>query len=424
MNCRKGFTLAEIMVVVVLLTIVSGAVFSLYSIGLRTSQIAGDKSEAVAGVRFVQKLLERKATVMAGDCYSTYMCKNAFLSNFMNKTLVADATLNNMIRVPFNSTDNIDYYTNIGVDDFGTYRFGDDYSFSTLGVLVKKMNDLGISNFRREDFKGPYLCEYSREVQLNELGKTSFDLRLTSNALTVLYVKCLVSDFTIRAERSATLSAGANAILDCSEIMSVTHTDYFRLRLMTPPANAGKILELVAMCSTWESPIVPMELDPGFPGDTAKKYGRDDYPNKVLPFKRHFFYPANAMADNCMFFYDVDDQNAVTNHVIYIIDDEIADENGKRLKQIRYCFCRFEKGKKIPEIGPVDDVLISGLVDPKFKYYNNKSDAAIVLDQNWKWHPGNEVAKVELNLDKYIGGNIINSRVSVDLDTSFEGEGR
>ena len=75
---RYGFTLSEVMIAMVLLSIITQAVFSFYSIGISTYKRSSINAEIVASVRYLKKLVEEKISFKSNNNFNVFMKKDGF----------------------------------------------------------------------------------------------------------------------------------------------------------------------------------------------------------------------------------------------------------------------------------------------------------------------------------------------------------
>lgn len=405
MSGKKGFTLSEIMVVVVLLSVVSGAVFSFYSIGLRTHKIARDRSESVAAVRFMQKLLERKATVKSADNYSTFMKK------FGMEEL--SPILNEIMKAPLNGKC-LKLYEALG---FNAYEYSSvsKIEISTVGVIINRFKEFGMENYDTRMLIGPRICEISKEVELERPDDGIYRFCFGMKPAKIwaycplpppppIVLKCTVAG---SSDTSATHTAEINTgrIVDFTDRLTDHPRPYFWINFSEYPVSSGKLFNIIA--SFEDKIFMP-------PSDT---FGMTE-----SSFKHYFMIPSNIFCDDGMMIYDVDTSGVVTNHAFYVTTPgpenyEVEfDDDGMPLKQVRYCMSRF-KGDKLEPGNPIDDVVISNVKKIKFNYYDKNYDQITCPQTDWKWHPGDEVSSVTVDLITSYGGSSNSSRISVDFET-------
>ncbi|HOT77762.1 MAG TPA: prepilin-type N-terminal cleavage/methylation domain-containing protein, partial [Candidatus Wallbacteria bacterium] len=162
----KAFTLPEILVVVLLISVVTSAVYSFYELGARAHKSALGRLEAVSSMRFLQKLLSDKLSRKSENCYSAFLKKDGFAG--LAKNQIENILTENM------HAKNDPLYGAVGYAYYQSHSAGGITNITAAEAAGK----LGAAaSSMAKDFRGAYLYEATKEaaVAAGESFSFSFD---------------------------------------------------------------------------------------------------------------------------------------------------------------------------------------------------------------------------------------------------------
>lgn len=390
---RKGFTLSEILVVIVLLPLVTGAVYSFFSIGIRTHQRSQQLSMFNASIRMAQKLISEKLEKRSDKNFSVFMRKEGF-----SKLLPAIADI---MKLPVSGV-NAKLYQALGFSNFAYHQLT-GIENCTSETIINKLAERGF--IYNDDLTGSYVYEVSRKEEMVKarLYNIGFDVK-PSGFIGGSFLEITDSVLLSVAPSPATLEINfpARVLKDMSSLLT-SETDaggkpFFTIRVNKGGMALRNAFDLFFSFDSKQPPIP--SVSGGFAEGDVKKY---------------FVVSANLFCDDGMLFYEEDTSGSVINHAIYVSDgppeDAEYDDSGKKLRQLRYAIGKKNADRWIS----LDDVLIGGISSAVFSYYN-AAGANIKCDpDSWKWHKGKDVSRVVLEVMVDNAGYYVPTRLVFDL---------
>ncbi len=367
---KNAFTLPEILVVVILISIVTSAVYAFYEIGARSHRNAIARSESISSMRFLQKLMLDKLSRKSDDAYSAFFKKNGFsgLSRAEIETIIASDIHSHSDAL----------YTAAG---YNSYPVHSSLAITNIKPSMIKNKFSALSSRAQDLFKGPYLYEATSEAAVNgaENYKISFD-RLPS--------KILASSSLIPPNSA---SLGANSGGDTLELNAVIK-DASALMGSSPPVNISFFIDTKISAPPtsnvfnifffFESNTPPAEvLSPNLSRDEIKKY---------------FIESAFIFCGDGLIFYEHETLENYINHAIYLEtpggDDAEYDNDGNIIKNIRYAFSKVTNGER----KVYNDILLKDITGFSLNYYDKNSKLLPFADEGWKWLYAPEIAFITL----------------------------
>jgi len=358
---KKAFTLPEILVVVLLISIVTGAVYSFYELGARSHRNAVALSESISSMRFLQKLALDKLSRKSNDVYSVFFKKNGFLQ-------LSRSQIENIISADMHSENEALY----GAAGYNFYPMHSSLAVENVkpSVIINKLASL--SSPPGELFKGPYLYEASSTAATDAVGienyKISFD-RLPSKIL---------ASSSLTAPNSASLTTNSGE--DTLELNAV-YKDASVLIGASPPVNISFFVQTIISAPLtsnifdifffFDSNTPPTEvLSPNLPQDNIKKY---------------FIESAFIFCGDGLMFYEHETLENYINHALYLETPGAAeaeyDSDGNITKNIRYAFSKIINGER----KVYNDILLKDIIDFKLNYYDRNWLPITFDDDNWQW---------------------------------------
>ncbi len=369
---REGFTLSEVLVAMVLLSIVTQAVYQFYSIGLRSYRNTQFNADMVGSARYLKKLIEEKISFKSNNNFNIFMKKNGF------STI---SGLNNIL-VELPEGRNVALYTALGFSDYLVHQ-SKNIEECTSEAILKKLAALG--HIYNSEFSGNYITEVTKEAGL--LNGSSFSFSFSSAPLSMLGASFCGQGDSVKISAgfnpSLTAEINVSGLSDISYLLSGAPASPLTLGVTANKQSAynGRVFDLWASFDLKQAPV----FTPGT-GMTA------------LDAKTYFVTGTNLFCDDGMLFYEQDINDRFVNHAFYVKTPDAAeaelDSDGNALKQLRYAFARLEaSGWK-----RIDDAVISNIESIVFKYFN-KDGSEIACDKNyWQWHKGDEIYMINIDL--------------------------
>lgn len=369
--CRKNaFTLPEILVVVLLISIVTSAVYAFYEIGARSHRNAVARSESVSSMRFLQKLMLDKLSRKSDDAYSAFFKKNGF-------SALSRAEIETIISSDMHSRSDALY----GAAGYNSYPIHSSLAITNVKPSMIKNKFAALSSRPGDLFKGPYLYQATSEAAVNgaESYKISFD-RLPS--------KILVSSSLI-PPNSASLSANSGG--DTLELNAVVK-DASSLIGASPPVNISFFIDTKISAPVtsnifnifffFDSNIPPAEvLSPNLSGNEINKY---------------FIESAFIFCGDGLMFYEHETLENYINHAIYLEtpgeSDAEYDNDGNITKNIRYAFSKIINGER----KVYNDILLKDITGFSLNYYDKNSRLLPFADEGWRWLYAPEISFITL----------------------------
>ncbi|MEZ7891549.1 MAG: prepilin-type N-terminal cleavage/methylation domain-containing protein [Candidatus Wallbacteria bacterium] len=389
-NSVKGFTLTEIMVVMVLLSVVTSAVYSFYSIGINTYRNNQGRSETVSAGRFLLKLIEDKIRFKSNDNHNVYMKKGGFASlpaewqkNIFNNDIAGQ---------------NVPLYQALGHKNYPSA----DINYCTLETFIKKMADLGCTY--NDEFYGSYIYEVvkSGSDANNTEYKFRFDRR-PARIMAASHLSKLDSVMVSSSVSPATFEINVSGVKDISELCAAGGTGEAEFSVSVRKAGLSDEQLFILFFS--------------FDSFEAPKYtavGNID--NSAL--NKSFLTGTDLFCDDGMMFWDEDTSGVMTNHSFYVYTpaadtDALYDADGNKLKQIRYVTAKKNPASNAWEYN--DDVIIKNISDIKFTYYDKNLNEIKPGETGWQWQSNNKISSLVIEITTYANGRATSMRLSIDL---------
>ncbi|OQA77040.1 MAG: hypothetical protein BWY32_02681 [bacterium ADurb.Bin243] len=356
----KAFTLPEILVVVLLISVVTSAIYSFYELGARAHKKALGRLESVSSMRFLQKLLSDKLSKKSENCYSAFLKKDGFAGLTGNQ-------IENILSENLHAK-NDPLYDAVGYAYYRSHAAGGITNISASDA-AKKIVSSKVS--MEKDFRGAYLYEATKEAAVapGELFNFSFD-RAPSKVFGASF---------LGAGKSAVIST--NASESTAELNVGDYIDLNSLIGPSPPVNPSFSVNIKSGTATianlfhvfffFDSDAPPSaSLSPNITSEEIKKY---------------FIESAGLYCGDGIMFYETDSFENYVNHAIYVhtppAGEADYDPDGNILKTLRYAFSHTtESGKKI-----YDEVIVKNLSEFNFVYYGKNGDIIEPARTGWKW---------------------------------------
>jgi Tfp pilus assembly protein PilE len=371
---RAAFTLSEVMVALVLLTIVTQAVYSFYTIGVKTYRRSQLSADTVGSVRYLKKIIEEKLSFKSNNNFSVFMKKNGMstLSGFKN-ILCINA-----------EGPNLPLYTALGFGDYIAHP-GKNIQECTMEAVIKKMSGLG--RIYNSEFSGNYIAELNKNAASISGPSARFEFSVSHPPAAALGFGFLEPSDSVKVTTSHNSSLTA-------EINSSDMKDIAFLFSGAPPASAvnmnitvqkqdASLKKIFSILASFDSKTAP-SITPG---------------TNIQPadYKFYFVTGSNLFCDDGMLFYEQDINDRFINHAFYVktpeTDEAELDSDGNVLKEIRYAFARESEGWKF-----IDDTIISNVESVAFTYYDKDANE-VACDKNfWQWHKGDQVYSVNIDV--------------------------
>lgn len=376
---RDGFTLSEILVVVVLITIVTSSVYSLYEVGARAHRSAVVRAEAVSSMRFLQKLLSDKVARRSGEAYNAFMKKDGFRS-------LGRAGIESVMSSDISARSE-PLYRAAG---YGHYQLHESLAVENIGPgeLKNRLPLLPASS--GDAMTGPYFYEATREAEVNgsEAFRISFD-RVPAGVFGSSFMGAGNSAVISTNASDATLEINTNAMNDLSPLIGPS-----------PPANVSFTVvatsvqrvraSVFKMVFFFDSNSPPVEtLSPNISPEDIRK---------------SFVESASLFCADGMMFYERGTGETIVNHAIYL---ETPPEgtgpfapDGTPIKTVRYAMAKKENG----EWKYYDDALMSNALKFDLSYFDAKGAALETPSGDWKWMHAPKAAGVRAEIVTSSGG--------------------
>lgn len=368
----KGFTLSEVMIVVVLLSIVTQAVYQFYAVGVKSYKNSQIHAETVGSIRYLKKLIEEKIQFKSNNNHNIFMRKDGFaaiggLSNIMVETLEGA---------------NLPLYDKLGFSQYLTHS-SQNVEECTIEVLIKKLSALGY--IYNGDFRGNYVCEMTRNA--GTLSSEAFSFSFGSRPSKMLGGSFIGDQDSVKLTASsnpaATVEINASAMRELTYLFDGSTALPIDV-LINVRKHGAAVKPLFNVFSSFDQKQVPVVL----PGTNMSP----------LDKKIYFITGTNLFCDDGMMFYEEDTSGALINHAFYVktpaAEEAEFDDEGNILKQIRYSFARNEGGN----YKYVDDTVISNVEKISFSYFD-KDGEPVACDKNyWEWHKGDGIYSINIDI--------------------------
>ena len=371
---RAAFTLSEVMIAMVLLSIVTQAVYSFYSIGVKTYTRSRLSADTVGSVRYLKKIIEEKISFKSNNNFNIFMKKNGM------------STLNdlkNIMRVNVEGP-NPPLYAALGFSDY-TAHAAKNIHERTSETVIKKMSGLG--RIYNSEFIGNYIVEINKDAASISGPSAQFDFLFSQPPAAALGFGFLDPGDSVKAVSS--INSSLSAEINRADMSVLTF-----LFSGAPPASAAGInvsvqkqdasfKRLFSILASFDSKNAP-SITPVANIDAA------DY-------KFYFITGSNLFCDDGMLFYEQDINDRFINHAFYVKtpgnDEAEFDSDGNALKEIRYAFARESEGWNF-----IDDTIISNVESITFTYFDKDANE-VVCDKNfWQWHKGDQIYSVNIDV--------------------------
>ena len=376
---RPGFTLSEILVVVVLISIVTSSVYSFYEIGSRAHRSAVVRAESVSSMRFLQKLLIDKAARKSEEAYSAFMKKDGFAAlgrGDIESIMAADMHAKNE-----------PLYRAAG---YSYYPLHASQSISTIGHdALKRKLPLSLAA-STGSFAGAYVYEATKEASIS--GSENFKITFNRSP-----VKVFGSSFLGVGNSAVILTNASDGTL---EINTNNLCDLTGLIGPAPPVNVSFTIDVSA-----SSPVTASVFNLIFFFD-ANFPPAESLSSNILPghIKKFFVESACVLCGDGAMFYERDTGENYINHAIYLETPPDAeaeyDGDGNKLKTVRYALAKKENG----EWKVYNDVLMNNAIKFEFSYFDKNGEILSAPQDEWKWRYAPAVSGFYLEAVTSIGG--------------------
>lgn len=357
---RPGFTLSEIMVVVVLISIVTSSVYSFYEIGARAHRSAVVRAESVSSMRFLQKLLIDKAARKSDGAYSAFMKKDGFASwgrEEIESIMAADIHAKNEPLYRAAGYSNYPLHASLSIT-----AIGQDSLKSKLPLSIAASAD---------SFAGAYVYEATKEAAIS--GSENFKITFNHSPAKVFGASFL------GVGNSAVIST--NASDGTLEINTNNLCDLTGLIGPAPPVNVS--FQIGARAS---SPVTASVFDLLFFFDSNFPPS-ESLSSNIAPgdIKKFFVESACVLCGDGVMFYEHDTGENFINHAIYLEtpadSDAEYDGDGNKLKTVRYAMAKKENG----EWKVYNDVIMNNAIIFELTYFDKNSEILNAPPGEWKW---------------------------------------
>jgi|GEM_PF-5525869 len=377
-NKSKAFTLAETMVVIVLMSIITAAIYSFYSIGTNAHRNSMERLESLSALRFVQKLFLEKFNKRSDGAYNAFLRQDA-MSQVTTEELRLIVTGNL-------SADNQRLYQKTGFASYAAHPASQitDCSFEAIS---KKMSGFGI---KPDEFYGPYLYEVTNETALN--GTQNYKILFDKAPSKIYGVNFLGANGNV--------SVSSNASDQTAEISSYNLKDISSLLGAEPPLNFSLSIEASGNVNNITNIFTFFFFfDQKTPPSISLSQNLDQN-----NFKKFFIRGSNLFCSDLIAFYESSTDENYINHAFYLASPPAGEENfnqdGLALKNLHYVFSGMVKGKR----QCYDETLIKNILSFKLSYYDTKSKKIECPADKWKWFFSPRISSVALEMVISNGG--------------------
>lgn len=379
---RRGFTLAEVLVVCVLSTIVSYAVYAFYTIGIDSHRRALARAESSSAVRFLYKLLDEKARGRSTGNYSSFMRRDGF---------AALPTLTSEILLAPLDGPNPALYRALGFDVAAHAGLAE----GTLGVLLARAGPAAAGLA----FRGNYVVEASREAGLLAPRATWYDFDRTP---TRLYAATAIASgaggLKLRATgMPATVEVALGAFRDFSATLPATPAAASTVGLEAANLQSMPVPLYTLYASFDTRTPVTVTPDAGTPPETVRQF---------------FLVGANLLAGDGLMFYEETPDGSTVTHALYLrrppAAEALLDADGNPLAEVRYALSRSAGGVR----QVIDEALLTDVKALRFIYSDADGNEIVPLAGCWSWRAGAEVAGCAFELTTG-GENAVTTRMAV-----------
>lgn len=383
---RNGFTLTEVMVVMVLISIITGAIYTFYSIGIRSHQLARRRSEIMASTRFIQKLIEEKIGRRSDGAHSAFMKLGgmASLPGVTSEIMTAPLTGPNPRLYAALGYSGYNSHSNYGVVE------------CTTGVIIDRLAADGYAY--KDDFTGSYLFEVTRTEE-GQLKGREYRINFDGKPTRILAAGFLgetdsVAFGSIAANDTCELNVRHAGIRDVTEIATTPASLESSSFLAVVDKGKTGSARLFSIFFSFDSRTPPTFTSPsGMSATDAKKY---------------FISPCNLFCDDGFMFFEEDTGGVIVNHSVFAVGP--AAPSGA-LRELRYATSRRDG----VSWRCLDDLLVGDMAVLKFTYFD-RHGAEIKPGRNeWQWRRGNDIASIVLEIRESEDDKESASRMVFDL---------
>lgn len=373
-EAARGFTLSEVLVAMVLLSIVTQAVYQFYSIGLKTYRRSQISADTIGSIRYLKKLVEDKISFKSNNNFNIYMKKNGF------------STLSGLKNIMVENLEgaNLPLYAALGYSGYLVHS-SKNVEECTSETIIKKLAALG--HIYNGEFAGNYIVEATKEAGLLSGASSSFAFSFGTAPVSLLGAGFLDPSDSLKV--SSSVNASLTAEINTAAVRDISY--------LFSGASGGTVNMLIDAQKQDPSPSPLFSLFAAFDSKQVPVITQGANMD-AQDFKIYFVTGTNLFCDDGMMFYEQDANDIFTNHAFYVSTPETEeaelDSDGNVLKQIRYAFA-VNKGAGWKF---VDDSFISNVENIVFNYYDRAGNR-IACDSNyWQWHRGDEIYGVEIDI--------------------------
>lgn len=387
----RGFTLSEVLVAVVLLSIITQAVYQFYSIGVKSYRRSQISAETTGSVRYLKKLVEDKISFKSNNNFNTFMKKNGF------------STLSglNAIMVENLEGTSIPLYDALGFSEYLAHPSKNVHE-CTMETVLKKLAAIG--HVYNGEFTGNYIAEITKEAALLDASSSFFEFSFGAAPAAMLGASFLGPADS--AKVSASVNSALTAEINASSVRDISY--------LFAGATPGTVSARVDVCKQDPAPARIFTLLASFDSKSVPAFTPG---SNMSSADRQFYFitGTNLFCDDGMLFYEQDASDRFINHAFYVsapaTDEAVLDSDGNPLKEIRYAFAS-DKGAGWQL---VDDSVISNVEKIVFSYYA-RDGSRIPCDKNyWQWRRGDEIYGVEIDITTKSEDVSENFRMTIEL---------
>lgn len=371
---RAAFTLSEVMVALVLLTIVTQAVYQFYSIGVKTYTRSQLSADTVGSVRYLKKIIEEKLSFKSNNNFSVFMKKNGMSTLSGLKNIMCEN-----IEGP-----NLPLYTALGFSDYLAHA-GKNIQQCTMETVIKKMAALG--RIYNSEFSGNYIAEINKDAGFISGPSALFKFSFGQPPSVMLASSFLEPSDSLKVTSS--VNSSLTAEINASDVSDIT----FLLSGAPPAASVdmefsaqkqdSSVKRIFSMLASFDSKTAPSVVAGTNMAAADGKF--------------YFITGANLFCDDGMLFYEQDINDRFINHAFYVKTPDTGeaeiDSDGNVLKEIRYAFARESEGWKF-----IDDTIISNVESVVFTYYDKQAAEAVCDKNYWQWNKGDKIYSVNIDV--------------------------
>lgn len=376
---EKGFTLVELMMVMVVASIVMLAVNGFYSIGLKTQQRAEQRTETASAWRFTQKLLEDKFQHRSRDGISAYMKQGGIgsLEHLTDEIMISSL-----------QEEHPALYRQLNYEEYDTHAANGIVN-GTSGIWLDRYGSVISSGLR-----GAYLHQQTFSAGI--LYKEPAGIEYSRIPLSIWLHASLENGEMVSVASSwntATREIQTSEFIDLAEFLQPAGAGSYQLNLefIRSRSSVGEV------CSVFAG------FGPGLP--PVSSISGTPLPTSAA---RSFRHGASLFCDDGMLFYELADTREIV-HALYLqaYTDGRTDEAGRKLHELVYA------RTVIGETDFLADGVIGNILDIHFSYFDAAGLPIAMSSTEWTWTDSRKIVSVEGLIRVLIGDRVETARVVV-----------